>query len=651
MIRYKTAHTRKSGWFDVETGNEVHYYNSERLYGIPFTEEGLDAPVSITKKGVLKAGKYLIADPCHVPHLMPIMVVNLEMDGTATDSDGREFVIETACIGIYRITDAMTDINTIEGIMHVIEFNTSWTFNMNDYFEIDYGKGEGLTPSPDPVATDASIEIETPDTSYTFTKTEIDIAASTRTDAPDIRNGYLIGGLDSARGLKMVVVKERSSWSCYEKSTGNHLGGRRSSSTRAGAVEILIQRLSELTEDMWAALADVVDYSIDTGETENTDTHTSDEGTTPSSNPTAVDTSTTPDISKNPYTYTKVEIDLAHGSRTTNAPDIKNGYLVEGMGTVARGLKIVVVKDNSSWTCYEQSTGMRLSPSSWNGGLSNKTRAGALQILAEHLRNSTDEMWTHAAELVNYPLSAEVDPPTTDLQGENDSTNATNTLSVNYTKTQIDIAYKDAKLYSPIHLDQNVDAYKVEGWQMQMGDDLHIVKQGSKWYPYVISEEPGIYTRALSPVYRGFDTTQPTSRAKLMAVLVNNKLIAQCHSTEDINTKNDSTNVEGTVNANKKGTQLISTDAKQGARVEVLTRYTDIETHTQSTSLMSILSFISYTNTQGEICSTLKMTTKYERYSLQTCPVSSKKRDCEKNGLPNRLILRQPHLQNRSAVE
>ena len=79
-------------------------------------------------------------------------------------------------------------------------------------------------------------------------------------------------------------------------------------------------------------------------------------------------------------------------------------YSVEGLSTCFRGLQIAVVKDGDRWYAYEATTGMDLTPRSWAGGLSNKTRAGIIQIVAIHLQNTPMAMWKKAQAQVNYDL-------------------------------------------------------------------------------------------------------------------------------------------------------------------------------------------------------------------------------------------------------
>ena len=80
------------------------------------------------------------------------------------------------------------------------------------------------------------------------------------------------------------------------------------------------------------------------------------------------------------------------------------GYSVEGLSTCFRGLQVAVVKDGDRWYAHEATTGMDLTPRSWAGGLSNKTRAGIIQIVAIHLQNAPMEMWNRAQAQLDYSL-------------------------------------------------------------------------------------------------------------------------------------------------------------------------------------------------------------------------------------------------------
>ena len=85
------------------------------------------------------------------------------------------------------------------------------------------------------------------------------------------------------------------------------------------------------------------------------------------------------------------------------------GYSVEGLSRCFRGLQVAVVKDGDRWYAHEATTGMDLTPRSWAGGLSNKTRAGIIQIVAIHLQNTPMAMWKKAQEQVNYDLEIDAE--------------------------------------------------------------------------------------------------------------------------------------------------------------------------------------------------------------------------------------------------
>ena len=80
------------------------------------------------------------------------------------------------------------------------------------------------------------------------------------------------------------------------------------------------------------------------------------------------------------------------------------GYSVEGLSKCFRGLQVAVVKDGDHWYAHEATTGMDLTPRSWAGGLSNKTRAGIIQIVAIHLQNAPVAMWEKAQAQLDYDL-------------------------------------------------------------------------------------------------------------------------------------------------------------------------------------------------------------------------------------------------------
>lgn len=83
------------------------------------------------------------------------------------------------------------------------------------------------------------------------------------------------------------------------------------------------------------------------------------------------------------------------------------GYKVEGLDKCFRGLQVAVVNNSGRWHAYEATTGLSITPSSWAGGLSNKTREGITQIVAIFLSNATESHWTHIQSLIAYDLEKE----------------------------------------------------------------------------------------------------------------------------------------------------------------------------------------------------------------------------------------------------
>ena len=79
-------------------------------------------------------------------------------------------------------------------------------------------------------------------------------------------------------------------------------------------------------------------------------------------------------------------------------------YSVEGLDKCFRGLQVAVVKNGDRWYAYEATTGIDLTPRSWAGGLSNKTRAGIIQIVAIRLQNAPVVMWNRAQAQLDYNL-------------------------------------------------------------------------------------------------------------------------------------------------------------------------------------------------------------------------------------------------------
>ena len=92
-----------------------------------------------------------------------------------------------------------------------------------------------------------------------------------------------------------------------------------------------------------------------------------------------------------------------------------NGYRVEGLDTRFRGLHVVVVKDFDRWHAYEATTGFSITPPSWAGGYSNKTRDGIIQIVANFLSNAPESSWEQVQAQLDYQL--EVASPKTIPKG------------------------------------------------------------------------------------------------------------------------------------------------------------------------------------------------------------------------------------------
>ncbi|RKU10823.1 hypothetical protein C6503_19245 [Candidatus Poribacteria bacterium] len=81
------------------------------------------------------------------------------------------------------------------------------------------------------------------------------------------------------------------------------------------------------------------------------------------------------------------------------------GYSVEGLdNSVFRGLRVVLVKEGQRWSAYEATTGHSITPSSWPGSYSNKTREGILRIVSKHLSNIPESGWTRVQEQLDYQL-------------------------------------------------------------------------------------------------------------------------------------------------------------------------------------------------------------------------------------------------------
>lgn len=90
--------------------------------------------------------------------------------------------------------------------------------------------------------------------------------------------------------------------------------------------------------------------------------------------------------------------------KTTTSYGLK-GYRVRGLDPkIFKGLRVIVVRQSSGWFAYEASTGVSLTPPSWAGGLSNKTRAGIIQILSCFLLSVSESGWARLQEKLNYKL-------------------------------------------------------------------------------------------------------------------------------------------------------------------------------------------------------------------------------------------------------
>lgn len=86
------------------------------------------------------------------------------------------------------------------------------------------------------------------------------------------------------------------------------------------------------------------------------------------------------------------------------AGETRTGYRVHGLDPrIFRGLRVVLVKKHG-WTAYEASTGRSITPGSWAGGQSNKTRMGVLQIVSHFLSNRTETGWAHIERQLDYHL-------------------------------------------------------------------------------------------------------------------------------------------------------------------------------------------------------------------------------------------------------
>ena len=89
---------------------------------------------------------------------------------------------------------------------------------------------------------------------------------------------------------------------------------------------------------------------------------------------------------------------------TINGAETK-GYTVKGLDeNVFRGLQVVVIKNSDRWHAYEATTGLSITPTSWAGGYSNKTRDGILQIVSNFLSNAPESGWARIQERLDYDL-------------------------------------------------------------------------------------------------------------------------------------------------------------------------------------------------------------------------------------------------------
>ena len=81
-----------------------------------------------------------------------------------------------------------------------------------------------------------------------------------------------------------------------------------------------------------------------------------------------------------------------------------NGYRVTNLTKEFRGLKIFLKKEFTRWYAYEHTTGKTITPKSWAGGFSNKTRVGILSIVGHFLACQSNERWKSIQKQINYPL-------------------------------------------------------------------------------------------------------------------------------------------------------------------------------------------------------------------------------------------------------
>ena len=81
------------------------------------------------------------------------------------------------------------------------------------------------------------------------------------------------------------------------------------------------------------------------------------------------------------------------------------GYTVKGLDeNVFKGLQVVVVKNSDRWHACEATTGLSITPNSWAGGYSNKSREGILQIVSNFLSNAPESGWARIQERLDYDL-------------------------------------------------------------------------------------------------------------------------------------------------------------------------------------------------------------------------------------------------------
>ena len=94
---------------------------------------------------------------------------------------------------------------------------------------------------------------------------------------------------------------------------------------------------------------------------------------------------------------------------TINGEETK-GYKVEGLdNSIFRGLQVAVVKNGDRWHAHEATIGADLTPPSWAGGLSNKTRAGIIQIVAIRLKDAPVAMWDQVQAQLDYDLDIDTE--------------------------------------------------------------------------------------------------------------------------------------------------------------------------------------------------------------------------------------------------